>query len=244
MHPSSSPLIAKTRELQRDRHSVFGAKAFELCRGAGVEVGAVNCPFDVDADVQYMDQHDSNSVMAMHANDPNVAAVLPVSFVASRPPYRFLADRSFDFVIASHVVEHLANPLASIGEFVRVVRPGGIVYLVVPHKDYCFDRDRPTTPVQHLTAEYFAGVIDISFEHCLDHVFGHLDPAQISPEAGRAAAAQATELHASQRDFHVHTFTEQSFWALMDWFAPIVGAEVVHRQWNELNIHVALRRVA
>ena len=243
MRPRDMPFIAKTIELQRDRTTVFGATAFELCRGAGIEVGAVNCPFDLEADVQYLDQHDSNAVAAAHANDPNVAAVLPVSFVASRPPYRFLADQSFDFVVASHVVEHLPNPLAAITEFVRVVRTGGVVYLVVPHKDYCFDRARGVTPLQHFVTEYLAGVVDISMEHCLEHVFDSLDLSLIDPANGADAIERARALHRSQQDFHVHTFTEGSFWTLMDWIAPRIGAEVVHRQWNDLNIHCALRRV-
>jgi SAM-dependent methyltransferase len=243
VRPSETTFIEKTVELRRDRHSVFGAKAFELCKGFGIEVGAVNCPFDLDADVLYMDQHDSSVVFARHVNDPNVTDVLPVSFVAKRPPYDFLAVGSFDFVVASHVVEHLPNPLASIAEFIRVVKAGGIVYLVVPHKDYCFDRFRPVTPVDHFYMEYYSGVVDISIDHCLEQVFAGCNLAEMDTVAGGAAVERAKALHAAQDDFHIHTFTQDTFWALLAWLAPRVGAELVHMQWNDLNIHGALRKI-
>lgn len=80
-----------------------------------------------------------------------------------------LADDSIDALIASHVIEHVWDPIAAINEWLRVVRPakngehgqhgqptarGGYVYLVVPHKDRMTDdrsgdRDQdPTTPTE------------------------------------------------------------------------------------------------
>src|SRR5687768_664147 len=48
-------------------------------------------------------------------------------------------DHSLDYVIASHVLEHVANPIAALAEWYRVVRPGGIIYLVVPNRLSAFD---------------------------------------------------------------------------------------------------------
>ena len=41
-----------------------------------------------------------------------------------------VAADSYDAVLASHVLEHLANPLGSLAEWKRVVRPGGHILLV------------------------------------------------------------------------------------------------------------------
>jgi len=41
-------------------------------------------------------------------------------------------DDSFDLVVASHVLEHLRQPLALARECVRVCRPGGRIYLEAP----------------------------------------------------------------------------------------------------------------
>ncbi|MGH9658891.1 MAG: class I SAM-dependent methyltransferase [Bryobacteraceae bacterium] len=49
-----------------------------------------------------------------------------------RFPYPF-ADGAFDRLVAIHVIEHLADVLAAMEEFHRLVRPGGAVRIVTPH---------------------------------------------------------------------------------------------------------------
>jgi SAM-dependent methyltransferase len=44
-----------------------------------------------------------------------------------------LKDNSFDLVILSHVLEHLGDVVGVLEEINRVARPGGRVYIEVPH---------------------------------------------------------------------------------------------------------------
>jgi SAM-dependent methyltransferase len=57
-------------------------------------------------------------------------------------------DDSFDFVFASHVLEHFPDPIRALQEWLRVARR--YVVLVVPHRDRTFDRDRELTTVDEL----------------------------------------------------------------------------------------------
>src|SRR4051794_34662335 len=57
-------------------------------------------------------------------------------------------DDAFDFVLASHVLEHLPDPIRALDEWRRVARR--YVFVVLPHRDRTFDRDRPVTPVDEL----------------------------------------------------------------------------------------------
>jgi SAM-dependent methyltransferase len=41
-------------------------------------------------------------------------------------------DDSFDFVVVSHLIEHLDHPVEFFGECVRVCKPGGILYVEAP----------------------------------------------------------------------------------------------------------------
>lgn len=66
-----------------------------------------------------------------------------------------VADNSQDFVISSHVWEHLASPLLALEEWARVVRPNGYILAIVPKRD-AEPRDvgRPITPIEELIRHY------------------------------------------------------------------------------------------
>lgn len=65
-----------------------------------------------------------------------------------------LASDSYDFLLASHCIEQLANPLRGLLEWQRVLCPGGVLLLVVPHKDCTVAHKRPTTQLSHLVSNY------------------------------------------------------------------------------------------
>ena len=66
-----------------------------------------------------------------------------------------LDDDSYDFVLASHVIEHIPDPIAALKEWARVARR--YIVLVVPHRDRTFDRDRPLTPLAELIERHESG---------------------------------------------------------------------------------------
>ncbi|HEX3624933.1 MAG TPA: glycosyltransferase [Verrucomicrobiae bacterium] len=61
-----------------------------------------------------------------------------------------VADGSQDFVISSHVIEHFFDPIKAIKEWLRVVRPGGFIFIIAPHKERTFDKTRTRTPLAEL----------------------------------------------------------------------------------------------
>jgi SAM-dependent methyltransferase len=66
-------------------------------------------------------------------------------------------DACFDFVVTSHVIEHFFDPIRALKEWRRVVRPGGYLFVIVPHKERTFDKARPRTPLAELIERHAAG---------------------------------------------------------------------------------------
>uniref|UniRef100_A0A915EBP8 Methyltransferase type 11 domain-containing protein n=1 Tax=Ditylenchus dipsaci TaxID=166011 RepID=A0A915EBP8_9BILA len=79
----------------------------------------------------------------------NTGTYKKVDIIASGDKLPF-ATNSQDFVLSSHVIEHFYDPVKTIKEWLRVVKPGGYVFIVVPHKERTFDRERNRTTLAEL----------------------------------------------------------------------------------------------
>lgn len=65
-----------------------------------------------------------------------------------------IADGKYDFVLSSHNLEHIANPVKALKEWQRVLKPGGYLLIVLPYYRWTFDRKRSPTTVKHMLEDY------------------------------------------------------------------------------------------
>ena len=63
-------------------------------------------------------------------------------------------DTTYDFVFASHCLEHIANPLKAMCEWSRIVKPDGYIVLILPEKSECFDHRRHVSSFSQLLSQY------------------------------------------------------------------------------------------
>jgi hypothetical protein len=56
----------------------------------------------------------------------------------------------FNWAIASHVLEHVPDPLGWINQILEILPIGGILSLALPRKEYCFDKFRNDTTTAEL----------------------------------------------------------------------------------------------
>jgi len=59
-------------------------------------------------------------------------------------------DNTLDYVLSSHVIEHFFDPMKALREWHRVIKPGGYIFVIAPHKDRTFDKTREVTPLKEL----------------------------------------------------------------------------------------------
>lgn len=122
---------------------------------------------------------------------------------------------SYDFVLSSHVLEHTANPILALSEWVRLLKEHGLLVLLLPHKEGTFDHRRPVTTLQHLIADFDAGMTEDDLTHMPEIMALH--DLVCDPEAGDAAAFKARSEHNFEnRCFHHHVFDTQLAVRLVD----------------------------
>ena len=63
-------------------------------------------------------------------------------------------DNTYDFLFASHTLEHIANPLKALTEWKRVLKEGGSLILILPEKSLCFDHKRDISKFDTILSQY------------------------------------------------------------------------------------------
>jgi SAM-dependent methyltransferase len=117
-----------------------------------------------------------------------------------------LEDKSYDFIFASHVLEHMVNPLKAIKNWKRVVKDNGFLIIVVPWKENTFDRYRPITSFDRLL-EYFNN--DRREDYVMDLLPEILETYDFSMDPGAGGRDNFIERCRNQyhnRALHVHVF--------------------------------------
>lgn len=77
-----------------------------------------------------------------------------IQYISEATDLSFSPSDKYDFVLSSNCLEHVANPLKAIEEWIRVIKKDGLLLLILPNKDYCFDHKRPITDIKHLLDDY------------------------------------------------------------------------------------------
>ena len=145
----------------------------------------------------------------------------------------FLEDGTLDFVIMSHVIEHLANPVKAIQEGFRVLAIGGRFLIAVPDKDFTFDRHRSVTSFEHLWGDFQNGVTENSDEHYLDFLRSAAPHVFMESEEKIAGHIRYSRL----RREHAHAWTSRSFREFLTRSVELLGyrAEPLHESFGDEN---------
>jgi 2-polyprenyl-3-methyl-5-hydroxy-6-metoxy-1,4-benzoquinol methylase len=128
-----------------------------LLRGEGIEIGALHEPSAVGegARVHYVDARSKDDSARLFPELPYDSLVAPEKIVdLDAGGLKQYAPASMDFVIASHVLEHVANPVFAIEQIFSVLRPQGYALIAIPDKRFTYDRHRATTTFERLWEDY------------------------------------------------------------------------------------------
>ena len=196
----------------------------QFIRGRGIEVGAGSRPFPIPAGARcfYGDVRDAESLTTYFAGQQS-----PFDGFLNAQTFAGIPDGSQDFVISAHVIEHLEDPIGAVLAALRILKPDGVLVLVVPDRRRTFDRLRPGTPLQHLVQDHSDGGASTRLQGYIDHArYVHpaitgetLSESQIQDSAPRTMAAQM--------DIHFHCWTTDEFAALLEYCCRLGRAQLL-----------------
>lgn len=119
-----------------------------------------------------------------------------------------IPSEMYEFVLSSNCLEHIANPLKAIEEWLRVIKRGGIILLVVPNKEMIFDHARPVTKYEHLVSDYENNVQENDLTH-LSEILKLHDLSLDRKVKDRASFIDRSQRNYENRCLHHHLFDRE-----------------------------------
>jgi hypothetical protein len=138
--------------------------------GRGLEIGAYSQPtvLKSEGNISYLDVQSREALIAGLPDKSEACRIPPVDCICTSGDYASVVSGQVDYIIANHVFEHVANPIAWLQMVSRMLVVDGVLFLSVPDKKYTFDKYRPDTPLSHILHDYFSGVQTTSMEHVIE----------------------------------------------------------------------------
>lgn len=157
MTQEPAPLKASAVNLVR-REKIIGPLNMA---GHGIEIAPYFNPILLKSEfnVVYTDYISTEEIRAKAALNPgSVGAFIPeVDYVwTPGKPLRECISRdvSFDYAVASHVVEHVPNMIGWLNDILAVLKTGGVLALCVPDKEKSVDYYRSETTIAQLVGSW------------------------------------------------------------------------------------------
>src|ERR1044071_6701862 len=120
-------------------------ESIDVERSKGLELGPLANPVVTRSmgEIRYLDHVDTDALRTRYASHQgfDIDAIVPIDYVLGDGTVgdAVAADVPFDHAIASHVIEHVPDPIRWLGDIHDVLRPGGILSLAIPDHRRCFD---------------------------------------------------------------------------------------------------------
>jgi SAM-dependent methyltransferase len=138
-------------------------------------------------------------------------------YIAEARNLQIIPSGKYDFLLASHCLEHVANPLCAMEEWLRVLNSNGVILLVLPDKNATFDHKRPVTPFGHLIHDMERQTAEDDLTH-LGEILQLHDLALDPPAGNLEAFEKRSRANFQNRCLHHHVFDLALMREIFDYF--------------------------
>ena len=173
-------LKEKRRELARKLIGNRFDLAYYYCKGAGIEVGAMSSPykgFSSATGIKYADIFSSKElreiISSLDVDGMYEKDIVNTDILLKAPKYSLFdaITEQVNFVYSSNVFEHHSNPIFCLIDQIKCINIG-VVYLVIPNKNYTYDRHRSLTSIDRLVDKYERDNFSYTIDEAMDVIVG------------------------------------------------------------------------
>lgn len=221
-----------TTEEQEYSQYVSDILSFKYIAGTGIEIGALHAPMSFDknkAQVLYVDRLPKEDLYLQYPEFRKYD-IVGADIVDNGTELSTIVDNSYDFCISNHVLEHIEDPIKALLAWVRVIKPGGILYLSVPLPNNMHDKNRQTTTISHIINDYDLSRInkEVYEKQRYDHFLEFVQSTTNNDQSNDHFIKNETDkLIAINYSIHFHVFTEEILFQMIDFVSKMMNIQVV-----------------
>lgn len=124
-------------------------------KGVGLEIAAFHNPWPAPgAHVIYLDCM-TNPELRAKFPEMNHKPLVDVHVIDDAQYLKTIPDQSMDFVLSSHVFEHMESVAVSLKNWLRILKSGKCLVMAIPLKHNYIDQGRKPTTLEHVLKEYY-----------------------------------------------------------------------------------------
>jgi SAM-dependent methyltransferase len=148
-------------------------------------------------------------------------------------------DESYDFVFSSHSLEHIANPLKAISEWLRIIKNGGYIIIVVPEKSWCFDHKRNYSKFSTLLSQYEKNVGEDDLSTLPEILLNH--DLSLDPPAGDLGNFTKRSLdNFNNRCLHHYVYNDELLMEICNYFKAIY----IYKETQDINRWFIMQKIS
>ena len=141
------------------RHSSEIASRAKLIELVGnrktLEIGPFCYPVTKGDNVSYLDAYSTEKLVKLAKSYGLPPETVPtINYLVKDGSISDITDK-FEVIISSHNIEHQPNIIKHLNEAYELLEDGGQYFMMVPHANYCFDANLPTSKISELFNAFY-----------------------------------------------------------------------------------------
>jgi SAM-dependent methyltransferase len=144
----------------------------------------------------------------------------------------------YGFLFSSHSLEHIANPLKAIQDWLRVIRQNGYIIIIVPEKSACFDHKRNYSKFSTLLSQYEKNVGEDDLS-TLPEILQNHDLSMDPPAGNLEQFTQRSLDNFNNRCLHHYVYNDDLLMEICNYFK----CEHIYHETQGLNRWFIMKKI-
>ena len=147
-------------------------------------------------------------------------------------------DETYDYLFASHCLEHIANPLKALKEWLRIIKDDGHIILILPEKSVCFDHKRQVSLFSTILSQYEKNVGEDDLS-TLPEILAHHDLSMDPPAGTHEQFKERSLKNYENRCLHHYVYSSE----LLKEMSEFLKCEFIYSVTDWINVWFIMKKV-